>query len=147
MSGDCPKGYIRRKGYTRRYRNNIKRQGYTVRKRGKVFRVFPHSNQTMVNSTCIKNRGLPGKGPIGPNSIGTLRKGELIKYGYSYRLSDSMRRAALKKAIEHYSALSVYHKLDAVAKYTVRTAPDASKIFNMDKKWVAAHYELKKETI
>jgi hypothetical protein len=42
----------------------------------------------------------------------------------------------LEKAIKHYGALSVYHKLDAVAKLTKHTAPDASAIFSKDKEWV-----------
>lgn len=130
----CPTGYILRKGYTRKYRNTIKQLGFTVRKKDKVYTVHPKVNAVQVPSRCIPNRGLPGKGPV--MGIGKLRKGELIKYGYSYRLSDSARRKALLKAIERYGALGVYHKLDAVAKLSVRTAPDAARIFRLDSEWV-----------
>lgn len=133
----CPPGHIRRKGYTRKFRNNVKRLGYTVRRHGKVYTVRPTKNTAVVASACIKNRGLPGKGP---KRIGELRKGELIKYGYSYRLSDALRHAALKRAVEHFGAVGVFRKLDAVAKLSVRTAPDASLIFARDRDWVRAHH-------
>jgi hypothetical protein len=140
-SDDCPQGYIRRKSYTRKFRNNVRRYGYTKKRGNKVFRVYPRKSVTMVRSGCIRNRGLPGKGPRkGTTGIGPLRKGELIKYGYSYRLPESERHAALKRAIHAYSAISVYRKLDAVAKYSVRTAPDASNVFTKDRDWVYSQY-------
>jgi hypothetical protein len=142
---NCPKGTILRKGYTRKYSTNTKSQGYTVRRKGKVYTVRPRVNFVNVPAACIKNRGLPGKGPKEGEGFGKLRKGELIKYGYQYRLSDSLRHAALKRAIERYGALSVYRKLDAVAKLSVRTAPDASNIFARDRDWVRSHYDLKKD--
>jgi hypothetical protein len=138
--GGCPKGYIRRKGYTRKFRNNVKRLGYTVRRKGKVFTVMPKKNATYVASACIRNRGLPGKGPIEGEGIGELRKGALLKFGYSYRLPNTQRHAALKRAVEAYGGVSVYRKLDAVAKLSVRTAPDASEIFKHDRDWVRIHY-------
>ena len=140
----CPKGYILRKGYTRKFSQNVKKLGFTVRRKGKTYTVRPKKNETHIASACIKNRGLPGKGPREGEGIGKLRKGELIKYGYQYRLSDALRHSALKEAIEHYGPLSVYRKLDAVAKLSVRTAPDASDIFAKDRNWVRNHYTLKK---
>jgi ribosomal protein L28 len=142
---ECPKGYIMRKGYTRRFRPNVKETGFTVRRKGTVYTVKPKANTIKVEPGCIKNRGLPGKGPREGEGIGKLRKGELIKYGYQYRLSDSLRHSALKRAIKRYGALSVYRKLDAVSKLSLRTAPDASKIFGIDRNWVRNNYELKKE--
>ena len=76
--------------------------------------------------------------------IGKLRKGDLIKYGYQYRLSDRIRHTALKKAINSYGALSVYHKLDAVAKLSVTVAPDAHIIFVKDREWVRTNFRLSK---
>jgi hypothetical protein len=73
-----------------------------------------------------------------------LRKGDLIKYGYQYRLADRLRHRALEKAIKVYGALSVYHKLDAVAKLSVKTAPDASAIFVKDREWVRNHHKMTK---
>jgi hypothetical protein len=139
----CPKGYIMRRGYTRRFRPSLKSTGFTVRRKGTVYTVRPKANTVVVPPACIKDRGLPGKGAAEGEGIGKLRKGELIKYGYQYRLSDSLRQAALKKAIKRYGALSVYRKLDAVAKLSLRTAPDASKIFVRDRNWVKENFSMK----
>ena len=143
MSSDCPKGYILRSGYTRKFRPSVKASGFTVRRKGTTYTVRPKANTVKVNASCVKNRGLPGKG-VG-EGIGKLRKGDMIKYGYQYRLSDSLRQIALKKAIKRYGALSVYRKLDAVSKLSVRTAPDASKIFVRDRNWIKENYELKEK--
>lgn len=139
----CPKGYILRKGYTRKFKPGVKASGFTVRRKGTVYTVRPKANTIKVPASCIKNRGLPGKGPREGEGIGKLRKGELIKYGYQYRLSDGLRQSALKKAIKRYGPLSVYRKLDAVAKLSLRTAPDASRIFARDREWIADNFELK----
>jgi hypothetical protein len=143
--GGCPKGYILRKGYTRRYRPDIKESGFTVRRKGTVFTVRPTTNTITVSPSCIKNRGLPGKGPREGEGIGKLRKGELIKYGYQYRLSDSLRHSALKRAIDRYGALSIYRKLDAVSKLSLRTAPDASEVFSKDRDWIKNNFKLKEK--
>jgi hypothetical protein len=134
-----------RRGYTRKFRPSVKATGFTVRRKGTVYTVRPRANTIKVDAACIKNRGLPGKGPKDGEGIGKLRKGELIKYGYQYRLSDSLRQAALKRAIKRFGALSVYRKLDAVAKLSLRTAPDASKIFSRDRSWVKENFELKEK--
>lgn len=138
---DCPKGYIRRKGYTRKFKPVTKQHGYTVRRKGKVYIAHPKKNATYVVSSCIKDRGLPGKGPREGERFAPLRKGELIKYGYQYRLSDSVRHKALERAVKAYGALSVYRKLDAVAKLSVRTAPDASTIFEKDRNWIRSTFK------
>jgi hypothetical protein len=137
----CPPGYIKRKSYTRKFKNTVKELGYTVRRGSRVFTVRPKKNAIHVPAACIEDRGLPGKGPrAGQESFAKLRKGELLKFGYSYRLSDSIRRSALKRAVERYGALNVFHKLDAVAKLSVRTAPDASHIFSIDRDWIRRTY-------
>ncbi len=139
----CPQGYIMRRGYTRKFKPSVKTSGFTVRRKGTVYTVRPKANTIRVPAACIKDRGLPGKGPREGEGIGKLRKGELIKYGYQYRLSDALRQKALKKAIKRYGPLSVYRKLDAVAKLSLRTAPDASSIFSRDRNWVKGNFELK----
>ncbi len=132
----CPEGYILRKGYTRKYRSSLAHTGFTVRRKGKLYTVKPTARSIHVPAGCIKDRGLPGKGPKSGEGIGKLRKGDLIKYGYQYRLSDALRHRALKKAIKQYGLMSVYHKLDAVVKLSKRTAPNASNIFERDRNWV-----------
>ena len=141
----CATGFIRRRGYTRKFRPEVKQEGYTVRRGSKVFMVKPKAGEIYVPSTCIRDRGLPGRGPVSGDGIGPLKKGLLLRYGYTYRLSDTQRRKALAKAIGAYGALSTYRKLDAVAKLSLRTAPDASKIFALDRDWIRKHYVLKNE--
>jgi hypothetical protein len=121
----CPSGYIKRAAFVR----------YT--KKGK------HS---LVPEQCIRNIGAPGKGySRGGPGIGPLRKGELAKYGYKniQQLGERERHAALEKAIKAYGSLGVWRKLNAVAVYTRRIAPGASRIFKADMDWVRSKYGLK----
>jgi hypothetical protein len=135
----CPQGYTRRKGYTRRYKSAVKASGFTVRRKGTLYTVHPSKNNIVVGSTCVKAKA------VGSMRIGKLRKGDLIKYGYQYRLSDRLRHAALKRAIDVYGALTVYHKIDAVAKLSVTVAPDAHHIFAKDREWIRANFKLVKQ--
>jgi len=98
-----------------------------------VYRAYPKSRSTLVQSSCVKDKGLPGKGP---QEIAPLRKGELLKYGYTYKKSDLDRHEALRKAAKEFGPLGVYRKLDAVAKLAVRAAPKASAVFKKDRDWV-----------
>ena len=135
----CPPGMIERKGYSRRYSTAILQEGFKKKTRsGRTIRVKPHKQRaTIVESKCVKDTGLPGKGT---QRIGPLRKGELSKYGYTLKISESQRRKALKKAIDEFGALGVYRKLDAVVKLTSRTIPEASKLFEKDRDWIKETY-------
>ena len=128
----CPPGYHLREGYTRKYGKNLQSTGFAVRRKGKLFVVRPKGNSIRVSSSCVKNKGKKN----GSMRIGKLRKGDLIKYGYQYRLSDHLRHEALKKAVKAYGVVSVYRKLDAVSKLSVTSAPDAHTIFVRDREWV-----------
>lgn len=143
LTRKCPPGYILRAPYKRKFSSTIKREGYNAKRSGKTVRVYPKSGSVLVKASCIKDQGLPGKGPRSGSGIGSLRKGELSKYGYKAQESREKRHTALKKAIEVYGALGVYRKLDAIAKYTVRTAPEAHTVFKADRDWVRGHYSLK----
>lgn len=129
----CPPGKILRKAYVRRFRTNIRERGYTVKRGSQVYKAYPRATSTVVQAACIKDKGLPGKGP---QEIAPLRKGELMKHGYSYRKSDLERHEALRKAAKEFGALGVYRKLNAVAKLSVRAAPRASAVFKKDRNWV-----------
>ena len=129
----CPPGYILRKAYVRRYTTAVREKGYTVHKGNKTYRAYPTSGSTIVKASCVKDVGLKGKGE---QKIAPLRKGELLKHGYSYRKSYEKRHAALRKAAKEFGALGIYRKLNAVAKLSKRSAPDASKIFEKDRDWV-----------
>jgi hypothetical protein len=129
----CPPGKILRKAYVRRFRTNVRQRGYTVKRGSQLYRAYPRSTSTVVQAACVKDRGLAGKGP---QSITPLRKGELKKYGYSFRKSDLERHEALRKAVKEFGVLGVYRKLNAVAKLAVRAVPKASSIFKKDRDWV-----------
>ena len=139
----CPPGMIPRADYDRQYSTAVRQQGYLVTRRGKTIRVFPKkTNYTHVKQKCIKDLGLPGS-PAPGERFTPLRQGELKKHGYVYREKDSVRRDALKKAIVEYGPLGVYRKLNAVAKLSKRTAPDASRVFKRDRDWVRKTYSPK----
>lgn len=129
----CPPGQILRKAYVRRYKTNVRERGYTVKRGNQVYRVYPKSSSTIVQAACVKDKGLPGKGP---EEITPLRKGELLKYGYVYKKSDLDRHEALRKAAKEFGPLGLYRKLDAIAKLSIRAAPKASAIFKKDRDWV-----------
>ncbi len=129
----CPPGKILRKAYVRRFKTNVRERGYTVKRGSQTYRAYPKKSSTVVQAACVKDVGLPGKGP---QQIAPLRKGELMKHGYTYRKSDIDRHEALRKAAKEFGVLGVYRKLDAVAKLSVRAAPKASAIFKKDRDWV-----------
>jgi hypothetical protein len=135
----CPPGKILRAPYVRRFATAIRQKGYTRKtKTGKVIHVNPTKKSAiLVPGACIENKGKKGKGT---QRIGPLRKGELAKYGYSASKPESQRHAALRRAIGRLGSNNVYHKLDAVAKLAVRTAPDKSKIFAADRDWVRRQF-------
>lgn len=139
---DCPPGMIPRKAYVRRYTTKVQQAGFTVRRKdGKSYRVHPKSKSTLVKSKCVKDLGKPGRGNT--KGFGPLRKGELARHGYSFRSGEGHRHAALKSAIESYGALGVYRKLNAVAKLTLRTIPDAAKVYAEDRNWLKRTHPLK----
>ena len=111
----------------------IVRKGYTVRRGSKTYRV-PASR--------IRDQGAPGKWTVVNRSrgIGTLRKGELSRVGYSSASSAMSRHRAIDRAVEAYGPLSTLRKLNAVAVYTKRTSPAKSRIFKSDVRYVQSKY-------
>lgn len=158
----CKPGYTRRKGYMRKNgiyvkgscikstAKNTKRQGRCPP--GKIIRNAYTRHVTRANgvrktirvkASCVKDMGARGKLPAGSPTIGPLKKGELTRFGYSYKHPESSRRSAIRRAIQQLGALNLYRKLDAVAKLTVLTSPKASQTFAADRDWIRAHYVLK----
>lgn len=128
---ECPPGKIPRASYVRHITSRVKKEGYTRKtKSGKIITVYPKSNSVLVKPTCISD----------PQKIGPLKKGELKKYGYGYKLPDAKRRAALQRAVSKLGALNVFHKLDAVAKLSKTAAPLASSVFFKDRDWIRKMY-------
>ena len=101
----------------------------------------------MLKSACIKDVGKPGKLPEGAPRIGPLRKGELKKFGYLYKLPDEKRHTALKKAVKSTGPLNVYRKLNAVTKLSRLAAPAASSVFKKDRNWIRKTYANSKGTL
>lgn len=129
----CPSGYILRKAYVRKYTTGVRERGFTVRRGDQKYRAYPSSNSTVVKAACIKDRGKAGKGP---QAFTPLRRGELLKHGYTYRKSSNERHSALRKAAKEFGPLGVYRKLNAVAKLSSRTEPHIAKVFKADRNWV-----------
>ena len=104
----CEKGQIMRKSYTTK-------------------------NGTKVKSTCIKDLGLPGKGPV---ILPKLQQGTLTQFGYSSKNSDIKRHNSLKKAINKYTKSAVIHKLSAISTLNKNTNPALSELYKSDITWV-----------
>ncbi len=137
----CPSGYILRDAYVRRYTTAVRSKGYTVKKKsGTVYKVLPKATSYYVPAACIIDKGKKGEGVPGGKGVGPLRKGELTKFGYTTRLPGEQRHKAIEKAVAEFGALSIYRKLDAVAKLSLRVAPEASKTFKADRDWVRNKY-------
>lgn len=134
----CPKGYVARASYARRYKTSVRQKGYTVKKAsGTTYKVYPKNETLYVPASCVKDIGKPGKGVPEGKGIGPLRKGEITKFGYSSKHTTEVRHIALRKAVAALGPLSTYRKLDAVAKLALRIAPDSARIFAADRDWVA----------
>ncbi len=103
-------------------------------KKGKILRKsHTKKNGRKVKSTCIKDLGLPGKGPV---ILPKLQQGSLTKFGYSSKNSDIIRRNSLKKAVKKYTKPGVIHKLNAISVMTKNTNPALSKIYKADMQYV-----------
>ena len=163
----CPPGYVKRKGYTRKntgtrvkgacIRNTspyttkpeAKRKSRKECPPGKMPRASYTRRVTKANGThqniyvksaCVK--GSASKLPMNQR-IGPLRQGELKRFGYSYKLPESIRYSSLRLAIKSLGPLNVYRKLDAVAKLSATANPDSSRVFSADRDWIRSHYVLK----
>jgi hypothetical protein len=133
----CPTGYVLRKGYVRKFRQSIRRKGYSVhRKNGRTYRIFPKtSNEVEVKAACVKVTEQADAA-----AAADLKRGQLRKHGYQYRLSDEFRRAALKKAVQEYTPTGVYKILNTATKLARKEKPLAAKIFEADRDWLRSEY-------
>lgn len=157
----CPPGYSKRSGFTRKTngkhikaicvvsQTKSKKQGRCGP--GKILRSAYTRHITgkngvrksvSVSASCIRDVGKPGKLAPGAPAIGPLKKGELQRFGYAYKLPEGDRHTALYRAIKELGPLNVYRKLDAVAKLTHLTNPQASATFGGDRDWIRSRYVL-----
>lgn len=94
---DCGKGLILRKSYVRK-----------SSKKG--------SKRASVKASCVKDRGMPGKGPktLPPMD----HKLSLKEFGYSTKSSQRVRRSSLKKASRANGTLPVLRHLNLIGNYS-----------------------------
>jgi Family of unknown function (DUF5771) len=129
----CPPGYSYRKAYTRK----MHKKAYTVQRKGQLYDVSIKKNTVEIPASCVKNRESAIQ-----DERAALRKGALIKYGYSFKLRDQDREIGLKKAIQAYGAKKVFTKLAIAAKVSKNSQPKASAIFARDAKWVHSNFKV-----
>jgi hypothetical protein len=164
----CPSGFIKRSGFTRKTNgkhiksicvrgvSSKKKNGKSSKKSklcgpGKILRssytrrILKKNGsvkETRVSATCVRDMGKAGKLSKGAPTIGPLKKGELQRFGYMYKLPEHVRHNSLRAAIKSLGSLNVYRKLDAVAKLTNLTSPKASATFAADRDWIRSKYVL-----
>jgi hypothetical protein len=145
LNKECPSGYILRKPYYKKFKNTTKQQGYLVQRKGQLVRVKPQKNRVLVKASCVRNTSKFNSNRV--NSRGRMikqlgrKRGELLRFGYSFRLPASLRHEALVRAIQQMGLLNVYHKLDSVAKIFEFKKSEASRIFLEDRDWIADNFE------
>jgi len=90
-----------------------------------------------VKSSLIHNLGAIGRWMFTRRpSIGPLKKGKLTRFGYDSRAPKTIRRNALRKAVQTYGPTSTFRKMNALETYSKRTAPSRSKTYRADRNWV-----------
>ena len=94
----------------------------------------------------LKKRATRTSPRICGKGIGPLKKGELGQFGYHEvsALPAEARHAMLDKAVQRYTPLSIFRKLNALYVYTRRASPGSSAIFLADRNWVREQYMKKK---
>lgn len=108
-SEKCSDGKIRKKGY---YRKNYSRQNGTKVK------------GSYVKSTCIEDRGKPGKGDkILPTPNDDFH---FTQYGYSIKKSDKERQKALKLAADDVGIKTAARRLTLI--YNLQASDDKNRI-------------------
>ena len=113
MPAACPRGKIRRVGYTRK-------------------------DGTKVKSTCVRDTGLPGKTPASRKVLPKPVAGNLKKFGYGdvKNTSAAVRHAALLKGVKAAGYATIIRRVNLVANYNKRTSPRVHRIMRSDKKWM-----------
>ncbi len=141
---NCPKGYVYRKGYTRKFHTKTRVKGYSVQKKdGTRYRIFPKTAMSKVKSSCMrKKRASSASASVTAAQCSSLKRGDLHKYGYQYRLAPSARREALKKAIQTYTPIGVYKRLKLASKCSKDVKPAASKVFAEDASQIRSNYAI-----
>jgi len=101
--------------------------------KGMIMRdAYVRKDGTRVGASCIKDRGLPGKGA----KLFTVKKGGLTKYGYRLDNSKQVRHQALGKARNHMPYARLIRKLNAIRILHKNTNPTYAKKLKQDMEWL-----------
>jgi hypothetical protein len=153
MTRRCPEGYVYRKAYTRRFHTKTRVKGFSVqRKDGTRYKIYPKQKTATVKASCIREKSTerhvhkrisrsPGLS-MNSSECQKLRRGELFKYNYQYRLPVTARRLALKKAIIDQGPIRVFKKLSLASKCAKSVKPSAAKVFSEDASYVEDNYAI-----
>lgn len=115
MRKSCKSGQIRKKSYRT--------------KRG-----------TKVRSTCIKDKGLPGKGP---KILPKPKSGILEKYGYKNikNLTATQREEILEKAAKQLGYKDIIKHLTLIHNLSHRSNPEVAKLMKHDQEKISKIYK------
>jgi hypothetical protein len=156
----CPRGYVYRKAYTRRFHTKTRVKGYSVtRKDGTRYKIYPKQKTAVVKASCIREKSEEARRrtrrrraaspatPATPSADTSaecrkLKRGEMSRYNYQYRLPASARRLAVKKAVADMGPLRTYKKLKLASKCAAGVKPVAAKVFAGDAKYIADTYAI-----
>lgn len=113
MPAKCPKGKIRRIAYTR-------------------------ADGTYVKSTCVPDKGKPGKTPARKKVLPKPTKGALSQYGYFdvKQTPAAKRRAALLKAVKATDYATIVRRVNLISNYNKLSDPRVHKIMRSDIAWM-----------
>ena len=109
----CPKGKILRKAYTRK-------------------------DGTRVKSTCVPDKGKPGKTAPKNKVLPVPVKGALGKYGYHdiKNMTAAARHAALTKGVQDAGYATIIRRVNLIANYNKNSDPKTHKMMKSDIKWI-----------
>ena len=127
-----------RSGYVQNRPRKLIKVKATVTKTGvkrPAFSYVRKAARVHVSPVPIKDVGAAGKGP---KLIGKLKAGMLTRYHYHPVEATTNRHKALVRAVKkgREDPHAIIKRLTAIATYTKRTLPRASRIYKQDAKWV-----------
>jgi len=120
---NCPSGQIKRASY--------KRSSYKRKNSKKIVK------SARVPSTCIQDRGKPGKGP---KLFEITKPGLLSNYGYTTKEPARERKTSLKRAMKNEQPLEVLKHLNAIRTLN-RPNPEVYKKMDTDVKFLQREYK------
>jgi hypothetical protein len=111
---------------------------YQIRRGGKTITVHRPRQVVERRGYTVKRRdvGAPGRG----RKLFEIRRGLLLKHGYSTRLPAEKRHRALDRAVREYGAARVWRMLHAQVILRKRTQPEIREVFARDRDYIRDRY-------